>query len=119
MKTHTFYKESSGGWYIDLPEYLEQGGSKGDLAMVAGADTMLDTIAQGDDRVTITMDTEPFEGADELLLTELCEPSMGGGYYFMRSFEEKIVNQQMWLCDVTEFVFQGMPERIYVKRIIE
>lgn len=45
MKTHTFYKDEYGGWYMDLPEYLEQGGSKGDLAMVAGADTMLDSIA--------------------------------------------------------------------------
>lgn len=116
MKTHTFYIEDYGGWYIDLPEYLEQGGSKGDLAMVAGADTMLDIIAAGDSRVTITMDTEPFKDADELLLTRLCDPSMGGGYYFMKSFEGKKVNQEMWLCAVTEFVFNGMPERIYVKR---
>ena len=27
-----------GGWYIDLPEYLEQGDSKGDLEMISGAD---------------------------------------------------------------------------------
>lgn len=29
MKQHRFLKEGSE-WYIDLPEYLEQGGSKGD-----------------------------------------------------------------------------------------
>lgn len=116
MKTHTFYKESCGGWYIDLPEYIEQGGSKGDLAMVAGADTMLDIVANGNNRVTITMDAMPFEGADELMLLRHCEPSMGGGYYLMSSFEGKPVNQEMWLCAVTEFVFGGMPELIYVKK---
>ena len=46
MQTHRFYKEEHGGWYIDLPAYLEQGGAKGDLAMVAGADTMLDIMAR-------------------------------------------------------------------------
>lgn len=116
METHTFYKEDYGGWYIDLPEYLEQGGSKGDLAMVAGADTMLDIIANGEKKVTITIDTQPFEGADELLLTKLCEPSVGGGYYLLKWFEGKKVNHEMWLCAVTEFVFQAIPERIYIRR---
>ena len=116
MKTHTFYKEEHGGWFIDLPEYLQQGGSKGDLAMVAGADTMLDRIASGANRVTISIDTKPFENADELKLLEVCAPSMGGGYYLMKSFEGKQVNQQMWLCDVTNFVFGYLPEKIYVKR---
>lgn len=105
MKQHRFYGEGSG-WYIDLPKYLEQGGSKGDLAMVAGKDK----------DVTIQMDILPFVGADELVLTERCSPGMGGGYYFMKSFEEKDVCQRMWLCGVTEFVFGCLPEKIYVKR---
>jgi hypothetical protein len=116
MQTHTFYKEPHGGWYIDLPQYLEQGGSKGDLAMVAGADTMLDFIAQGSTRVTITMDTHPFGGADELQLLRVSDPLMGGGDYFMPVFEGQEVNHQMWLCGVTEFVFGNIPERIYVRR---
>jgi hypothetical protein len=116
MKIHRFYKEDYGGWYIDLPEYLEQGGSKADLAMVAGADTMLDIVANGDTTVTISMDTVPFEGADELLLTRVCEPSIGGGYYLMPFFEGQKVDHEMWLCAVTEFVFQDLPKRIYVKR---
>lgn len=44
MKVHRFVREDNS-WYIDLPEYIEQGGSKGDLEMVSGADTMLDIIA--------------------------------------------------------------------------
>ncbi len=96
-----------------MPAYLEQGGAKGDLAMVAGADTMLDIIAQGRREVTVTLDTEPFERADELRLVRLAEGD--GGYYFMPSFEGKEVNHEMWLCGVTEFVFGGMPERIFVR----
>lgn len=118
MKQHRFYREGSG-WYIDLPQYLEQGGSKGDLAMVEGADTMLDIVANEAQDVTIKMDSKPFESADELQLTELCDPVIGGAYYLMKEFEGKEVNRQMWLCAVTEFVFGGMPEKIYVKRVIE
>ena len=115
MKQHRFYREG-GGWYIDLPEYLEGGGSKGDLAMVAGADTMLDIVAGDNKEVTLQINIQPFDGSDELVLTQLCDPMMGGGYYFMNRFEGKEVGQSMWLCDVTTFVFGYMPERIYVKR---
>ena len=116
MKQHRFYREGSG-WFIDLPEYLEKGGSKGDLAMVAGADTMLDVVAGDDASVTLQIDTEPFPNADELVLTQLCDPVLGGGYYLMREFEGKAVNQNMWLCAVTEFVFGGMPDRIFVRKV--
>jgi hypothetical protein len=116
MKQHRFVREN-GGWYIDLPEYLAQGGSKADLAMVAGADTMLDLIAGEHNEVTLQIDTRPFDGADELQLTQLCDPVLGGGYYFMHSFEGKQVSQNMWLCDVTRFVFGGIPPKIYIKRI--
>jgi hypothetical protein len=89
MQTHTFYKEAYGGWYIDLPEYLEQGGSKGDLAMVAGADTMLDIVAGANNRLTITMDTKPFEGADEIRLVRVSEPSIGAVITTCRLLKER------------------------------
>jgi len=56
MKQHRFVRES-GDWYIDLPEYLEQGGNKGDLQMVSGADTMLNIIAEEKDEVVLQIDT--------------------------------------------------------------
>jgi hypothetical protein len=115
MQTHTFLKEQ-GQWFIDLPEYIAGGGTKADLQMVEGADTMLDTIAGGKHRVTITLDTTPFNGADELTLLELCDPVVGGGYYLLKSFEGKETMQQMWLCAVTEFVFGYIPSKIFIKK---
>lgn len=66
--------------------------------MVAGADTMLDIVAGKAKDVVIQMDEKPFPGADELVLTERCTPSMGGGYYVMERFEGRPVRQRMWLC---------------------
>ena len=85
--------------------------------MVSGADTMLDIIAGEKSEVTLQINTEPFEGADELLLTELCDPILGGGYYHLKQFENKEVNKDLWLCDVTRFVFGDIPKKIYVKKI--
>lgn len=110
-----FYKESTG-WYIDLPEFIAQGGSKGDLQMVEGADTMLDLMAGEDTIVTLVIDEEFFEGADRLELTEKCDPYIGGGYYLLRNWENRPVMKTMWLCAVTEYVFGYLPEQIFIKR---
>lgn len=116
MEQYKFLREGSG-WYIDLPEYLEQGGSKGDLAMVAGADTMLDIMAEGKNEVHIQLDTNPFDSADLLELVEVCEPAMGGGYYVLHSYNGESIRHRMWLCAVTNFVFGYLPEKIFVKRV--
>ncbi|MDB5197859.1 MAG: hypothetical protein JWP88_2230 [Flaviaesturariibacter sp.] len=115
MKTYQFIR-TEREWYIDLPQYIEQGGSKGDLQMVEGADKMLDMMAADSDKVTLTIATEPFDGADALILTEKCDPYIGGGYYLMRQYEGIAVNRTMWLCQVTEFVFGDIPPEIFIRR---
>jgi hypothetical protein len=105
----TFNKEAHGTWYIDLPDYP---GPKGNLAMVAGADDMLDYLARGKNRVVVEMSEQPFKGALALERTKLGEP--GGGAYY------KPVNhsiQSVWLCDVTLFALGKFPEKIYFRAV--
>lgn len=116
MQQHRFICDGKE-WFIDLPDYLAQGGIKGDLQMVSGADAMLDIIAGDVNEATLQLDTAPFTGADELLLTEKCDPTLGGGYYHLKSFEGKEVAQDIWLCEVTRFVFNDIPPKIFVKRV--
>jgi len=115
MKTYKFIK-SGNDWYIDLPEYIEQGGTAGDLQMVDGGDIMLDMMAGNEGHVKLMIDDVLFDGADGLILTEKCEPYIGGGYYLMKYYEGQEINRTMWLCQVTEFVFGDMPAQIFVKR---
>ncbi|MFT3934271.1 MAG: hypothetical protein QM726_11685 [Chitinophagaceae bacterium] len=115
MHVYTFNKEAFG-WYIDLPEFIEQGGSKGDLAMVEGADTMLDKMANGNDAIRLAFDDKHFEGSDKMVLTEKCNPDKGGGIYRMEAWEGQSYHHSLWLCAVTEFVFGSLPETIFVKR---
>ena len=117
MKTYKFIKTGQD-WYIDLPEFIQQGGSIGDLQMVDGADKMLDMMAGNESAVTLCIAKEKFEGADILTLTEKCNPYVGGGYYIMKQYEGQEINRTMWLCQVTEFVFGDIPEQIFVKKEI-
>jgi hypothetical protein len=52
MGTYQFIKTGKD-WYIDLPEFIEQGGSAGDLQMVDGADKMLNLMAENETAVKI------------------------------------------------------------------
>jgi hypothetical protein len=116
MKPYKFIKTGQE-WYIDLPGFIEQGGSIGDLQMVDGADKMLDMMADNQDSITLYVAKEFFEGADMLTLTEKCDPYIGGGYYSMKHYEGEEINRSMWLCQVTEFVFGDIPSQIFVKRV--
>jgi hypothetical protein len=113
---HTFYRDYEG-WFIDLPQYISMGlGSKGNLAMVAGADTMLEILANGDDRITLQIETKDFEGSEgKLTKTGFCP--YGENYLFT---SEAIKDHKMWLCPVTKFVFGGFyPKNIYIKIVKE
>jgi hypothetical protein len=115
VKTYKFVK-TGHEWYIDLPEFLTQGGSIGDLQMVDGSDKMLDMIAGENGSVELDISLQDFEAADILLLTEKCDPYIGGGYYVMPYYQGIEINKRMWLCQVTAFLFGEIPGKIYVKR---
>jgi len=119
---HRFYKDNEG-WFIDLPEFLELGlGVKGNLAMVAGADRILDELSGNSDEVTLEFYEEEFEGfehhmimddmgMDEDILKKYGHPIEIGGYYHRESD-----GLQIWLCPVTRWVFGGYyPYDIYLK----
>ena len=116
MKQYDFYK-SNDQWFIDLPEYLAQGGDQSDLQMVAGADVMLDNIACGKRVVRLQTDTEPFPGFGHFILTRTRNPQLtqsvsSGAFYYATNY----VNYAIWLCDVTKWVFDGeFPDILYCK----
>lgn len=112
-KTIKFVKENNGLWFADLPEWT---GDKGDLQMVCGADTLLEIIGQGDQIVSVYFNTEPFEGASVLALMGLGldgDLSLGGGSYILDNYMGIHYSLNVWLCDVTNFVFGEMPMFIY------
>jgi hypothetical protein len=107
----SFYKTPAGSWYIDLPHWT---GDQGELLMVAGADTLLDIISSGGNKAKVEVSLEAFAGSSLLKLERLGEGE-GGGHYHIDRLGDRSLDLDLWLCDVTNFVFGFIPERIYIK----
>lgn len=106
VKNFKFYKEDNR-WYINLPEWE---GSKAELEMVMGADTMLSYMSEDQDNIMIHFDTKPYKGSDVLQLKDILPE---GAFYTLERYRGIELNLDMWLCDVTKFVFGDFPENIY------
>lgn len=111
-KTFKFEKEESG-WFIDLPEYIEMGGTKAELQMIAGADTWLDKLSNNGNHLKLVIsDDDSSRLKRQLILSETCTDETGGAIYYAFETEESSPHQ-LWLCDVTLFVFGEFPKSIY------
>ena len=110
IKAINFYKELSGRWYVDLPDYP---GPKGDLQMVAGADKMLDVIAKDASECTLLASDEEFQGAEVLRLVTGYNEQHGD--YLLEEYHGEKINHKMWLCPVISYVFGRLPQVIYFK----
>lgn len=108
-ETRRFYKEENK-WYIDLPEWIEQGLPKDDLEMVLGADTLLDGLSNNGDEVTLTFSDSLFNEF-KMELSKVEEDEYGSTYIVTTFYEPMTV----WLCPVTRYVFNDVyPEKIYI-----
>ena len=128
-KTLSFYKENKL-WYAHLPEFLELGlGSKANLLMVDGADSFLDLLSSNGSNVTVKLSTQPFKnhsihlekikiGLDQTLLDNIGHaPVDYGAYYNVKKYQNQPFQHKLWLCPVTEYVFQGeYPNDIYLTK---
>ena len=114
-----FYKED-GMWYIDLPEFLEAGlGSRANLLMVAGADTLLDKLSNKGTEITIRFGNYQFEGSgyivlyrtqigfDKDYLEDVGHAPVESGAYYKVEANGPLSDHQLWLCPVTTYIFSG------------
>lgn len=116
-----FDKEANGEWYIHLPEYIDQGGTKADLQMVGGADTLLDILSQREDKVRVTFSREDFHGCEyqlDLMRIEESVEEEDWGIYRGTPVDSEVYPEieTVMLCPVTKFVFDWeFPSKIYIR----
>jgi hypothetical protein len=105
MKNYTFNKEQ-GSWYIDLPNWE---GTKAELQMVAGADTLLDKLSNHGISVSVTISIENKSPEGFQTLKRIIQTPPNGCMYHLGI-------APVWLCNVTKFVFDGIfPKKIHFK----
>ena len=110
-----FYKNAKNEWYADIPEW---GGNIDDLQMVEGADQLLDWVAASANECKLLMADAHFDNSEIMELVYAREENLGGGGdYLLETFRSEVKNHKLWLCNVTEFVFKLLPERIYFKEL--
>ena len=116
MYTVTYYKLGNR-WYLDAPDYLDQGGPEGDLERVGAFCEFLELAGRGASTVIFHMDTVPFDGADRL---QLVGSSGGdtGGYYYLSCFQGQDVDLELWFNTMIYIGHTTLPQAIYIKRII-
>ena len=112
-----FNREEDGGWYIDLPEWQ---GAHANLAMVAGADKLLDFVGCGDSRVEVEVIKsdeliEQIEQGPEYFRCDRIDQSTFGGATYQVNLEG--FDSTMWLCPVTLFVLGEYPKYLYIENI--
>ena len=116
LRNLQFERDPDNRWYVVLPEWK---GDRAALEMVAGADTMCDILAQGENKINVMIADEEIEESDKLHLIKECDledVSLGeGAYYNLFSLKGIEYDFQIWLCDVTKFVFGQFPKVIYIK----
>ncbi len=110
-----FNKNEKGEWWLNLPDWK---GDPDDLQMIEGADQWLDVISINPKKITIKMSDQQFDEAENLTLLRIREENLGGGgIYYLETYQAKKVDLKLWLCDVTAFVFDCIPQKIYFKTV--
>lgn len=117
-------------WFLDNPQYIEEGGSMADLQMVAGADIFLDQLskrtechylrnAEGgvvvkenlyyNEKVVMEISLSPNIKFSTLIKVK--EDENGAWYLYPKN------DHLMWLCPVTYWLFKKYPDYIYFKNL--
>lgn len=104
IRSIEFNKNSCNEWFAELPDYIEEGGSYGDLQMIQGADLFLDFIGENKNRVKLTISDQPSVHLDRSL------SYIGDGNYI-----DEVTDHRLWLCPVTIWLLGYYPEYIFYK----
>jgi hypothetical protein len=115
MNSYSFIKKD-GNWQLHFSNYTNREGKNGDIELNDGAESILNLLSEGNNQVNLVFDKKPFQDADEIELLQTCEPFLNGGYYLLRSYQGKEINYEMWLSDLTKYVFEETPQKIYFKK---
>ena len=112
MEKRLVFVKLANKWFVHLPEYP---GEPMDLEMVSGADTLCESFdKEKNGFISVTVSTNPMNGDDFAtcyVVLNLKEHFADiGATYIIQDTENEV-----WLCNVTKFVFGEFPENLYIR----
>ena len=75
---------------------------------VAGADTLIDKLAVGRDKITLIFSTIPFPDHKVVIERKATNPPAGTDYYC------EAMQHELWLCPALNLYYPLSPEKLYV-----
>jgi len=111
------YYKLGGQWFLDLPDYLQQG-SAADLERIGSFHDFLQLTAGERHNVSFEINLHPFEGADELVLLG-SSGEQTGGYYHLHCFRGVVLDLELWFNNVLYYFLNNttLPPRLYIKHL--
>ena len=115
MEKKLNFVKLAGKWFVHLPDYP---GHNSDLEMVLGADVMcdmIDTFETGSIAVTVSDKAfnTMFSTRDYIL--EFVNSTISNGEQDGANYRLLEYKLDMWLCNVTKYVFGEFPATIYIR----
>ena len=113
-----FNKEKDDCWYVDFHHWPF---SHDNLAMVSGADKMLNLLSDG--VLFVKVSVIPAKKKDQhngYIELEQTEYSLFGGSTYQVKYEpflKRFKRDTLWVCPVTLFVLGHYPKFIYLKKV--
>jgi uncharacterized protein DUF6717 len=81
------------------------------------AEVLLKVLPIQENEVEIKMETLPFRKAGLLELVRIGTASPGGGYYRWFNRKGKLIQAELWLCDLPLLLFGDIPDKIFLRII--
>ena len=105
-----FYK-SGDGWFADVPQHTQA-----QNRMVAGADTLLESMAQGTSEVNVVLSADIDDpDAYQIKMSRIEHDPWGATY--LAKIKGCALPRPAWLCNVTHTVFGEHPKTIYIHSV--
>lgn len=97
----------AGSWYAQLPDYI---GNVENLEMVSGADTMCEKLDTDEDGLVQLIVSDSFIKEANYTIKKInLTGNFGANYYCPE------LDMNLWLCNVTKYVFGDFPEIVYIQ----
>ena len=106
----------AGSWFVHLPNYP---GHYSELEMVLGADVMcdmIDTFETGN--IAVTISDKPFENTNfttKTYILDFVNSTISNGEQDGANYRLLEYKLDMWLCNVTKYVFGEFPATFYIR----
>lgn len=122
VNRHIVFLKDDGGWYADME------GTRGQNAMVSGADTMIEALSGGSRRVEMAFSSDVENPGDHIMHLRRMEHDPWGATYYVSDgnagaaprFRGLFGLPLAWLCNQTHrFIGGEHPKDIYVHAIVQ